>query len=232
MLYTITDQELQDLQKQFPSALNYLTKITVIQRESGRAGNAVLAQSLGVSKPAANQAIGRLKKLGLVEQDPYGDIKLTPEGKRFSFAVLRRHYLVEHLLISKLNYPWEKTDAEAQRLQAHLSEDFTEYLYEYLGRPDRCPHGNPFPGAGVEAQLLKADRLDQAPLNQALQILRITEVGEAVDGLLPFCHEQGLMPGRELKIRHSGPDGILALMDGEEYSIPGAYAAYICYKEL
>jgi len=231
MPYTITDQEILDLQKQFPSALNYLTTITVIQRESGKVGNTRLASHMGVSKPAANQAMGRLKKLGLTEQNPYGEITLTKEGKRFAYAVLRRHYLVEHLLISKLGYPWEKSDDEAQRLQASLSEEFTEYLSEFFDHPETCPHGNPFPGSSVETELLEAERLSKAPLNEEIILIRITEVGETVEGLLPFCYGSNLLPGRHMTVKEKSNGELTVLMDGKESVIPFDYAEYLCFKK-
>lgn len=231
MPYTITDQEILDLQKQFPSALNYLTTITVIQRESGKVGNTRLASQLGVSKPAANQAMGRLKKLGLTEQNPYGEITLTKEGKRFAYAVLRRHYLIEHLLISKLAYPWEKSDDEAQRLQASLSEEFTEYLCEYFNNPETCPHGNPFPGSSLEKELLEAERLTRALLNEELILIRITEVGETIKGLLPFCYDNELLPGCHLTVKEISNGELTVEINGREFVIPPEFSEYLCYKK-
>lgn len=231
MTYTITDREILDLQKQFPSALNYLTTIIVIQRESGKTGNTRLASQMGVSKPAANQAMGRLKKLGLTEQNPYGEITLTQEGKRFAYAVLRRHYLIEHLLISKLAYPWDKSDDEAQRLQASLSEEFTEYLYEFFNKPETCPHGNPFPGAVLETELLEAERLSGAAAGEELRLIRITELGETVKGLLPFCYANNLLPGLKMRIKDRNDEHVIVESDGNETTIPTAFAEYLCYKK-
>lgn len=228
----ITDHELQDLQSKFPSALNYMTTIFIIKREYGKVGNARLAARLGVSKPAANQAMGRLKKLGLTEQDPYGSINLTEEGLRFASAVLRRHYLIEHLLISKLGYPWEKSDNEAQRLQAALSEEFTDYLYEFFGKPKTCPHGNPFPGVPGEEDLVQAERLSNAPLRKELKLIRITEEGEASDGLLPFCSRMNLYPGKKLIITESGEEYLTALLDEKEIQIPQIIAGFLCFQSL
>ena len=231
-MFKVTDQELQELQKKFPSALGYLTTILLIEREIGTAGNARLAARLGVSKPAANQAIGRLKKLGLTEQDLYGAIILTPEGKRYASAVLRRHYLIEHLLITKLGYPWEKSDEEAQRLQVSLSEEFTDYLCEYFGRPRTCPHGNPLPGSEEEEALLKAPRLTEVPAGVKIKLLRITEEGESVDGLLRFCRSHDLMPGRWMSIKDNSAEGVTVEVHNATVLIPAEYAAYICYQIL
>jgi DtxR family Mn-dependent transcriptional regulator len=228
----ISDQELLDIQKQFPSALSYLTSIFIINREYGKVGNSRLASRLKVSKPAANQAMGRLKKLGYAEQAPYESIRLTSEGLRFAESVLIRHYLIEHLLISKLDYPWEKSDDEAQRLQASLSEDFTKYLYEYFGHPRTCPHGNPFPGALGEEELINAERVSKAPLLTDLVLIRITEEGEARDGLLPFCHKMDLYPGKKLQVNARDDQNITVIMDDKEIQIPLEIAGFLCYRPL
>lgn len=224
---------MEELQKKFPAALNYLVAIFLIQREYGKAGNARLAANLGVSKPAANQAIGRLKKHDLVEQDPYGSIGLTERGRRFAVRTLKKHYLIEHLLITRVNYPWEKSDEEAQRLQTSLSEEFTDYLYEFFGRPETCPHGNPFPGSSLEQGLISAPRLNEAPAGTPVRLIRITEVGEAEEGLLRFCHMHNLYPGKKLTVKEQVQEEILRVdLEGTELRMPAEIARYLCYKPL
>ena len=221
-----------ELQKKFPAALNYLVSIFLIQREYGQTGNTQLAANLGVSKPAVNQAVGRLKKLELVKQDPYGSIRLTDKGKGFAVRTLEKHYLIEHLLITRTDYPWEKSDKEAQLLQTSLSEEFTDYLYEFFQRPQTCPHGNPFPGSPREKELISAPRLIEAPLNTPVEVIRITEKGESEEGLLRFCHKHKLYPGKKLCISsHGEGDGALEIhCNDNDFMMPREIARYICYK--
>ncbi len=228
----VSEKEIQELTRQFPSALGYLTTIHLIERDKGFAGNTLLANRLGVSKPASNQAMGRLKKLKLAEQDPYGAIYLTEKGKDFASVVLKRHYLIEHLLISKLGYPWEKSDEEAQRIQTNLSQEFTNYLFQYFGKPQTCPHGNPFPGSRREKVLLKAPRLTKAFAETEIELLRITEEGEAVDGLLLFCRSHDLMPGKQLFVKEVSEHGVSVEVNGSTKLIPESIAKHLCFKEL
>jgi len=100
------DLALQELHKRFPAALDYLTSIFLIDRDYGQVANSRIATRLGVSKPAVSQAVGRLKRRHLADQDSYGTIRLTPEGRIFAARILKRHYLIEHLLIRRLDYPW------------------------------------------------------------------------------------------------------------------------------
>ncbi len=224
------ETEMQELQKRFPAALDYLTEIFLLHREFGQVTNSKLAQALRVSKPAVTQAVSRLKKHKLAEQDLYGTIRLTPTGRIYASTVLKRHYLIEHLLIQKLDYPWHKSDEEAQRLQGAISEEFTQHLYEAFDHPQTCPHGNPFPGSDREKELVTAPRLADAPENSPLKLIRITEIGEAVDGLLEFCHRHNLHPGRIILVIKKEENTIYTgCCDNQEIPIPMEIARHLCY---
>lgn len=228
----IPQYSLEELQSRFPSAANYLLTIFLIQREYGEVQNFLLAEKLSVSKPAVNQAVGRLKSLGLARQHSYGKIQLTETGQSHAIALLRKHYLAEYMLIKRMNYPWDKSDSEAQRLQQSISDEFTEYLYEFFGHPETCPHGNPFPGAPAEKDLLAAPRLNHAPPDVPLELLRITEEGEAVQGLLKFCNMHNLYPGTRLRVvRFLKDDRVEVESEGMKILIPIAFATYLCYRK-
>lgn len=152
-----------EVHKRFPAAAEYLSGIYILQRDYGRVSNSRLAAWTGVSGSAVTQALGRLKRLGLARQLRYENIELTVQGRALAITVLRRHYLLEHLLVRVLEFPWEKADDEAKRLQSEISDDLAEHLYHRLGSPQACPHGNPMPGARIEGRLLGAPRLSKAP---------------------------------------------------------------------
>jgi len=220
---------IQILNEKFPAALEYIKEIFLIHRDYGMVKNSVLAKRLAVSKPAVTQAMKRLNKYNLIEQDLYGSICLTSAGRLVAAKVLKRHYLIEHLLIRSLDYPWVKSDEEASRIQASLSDEFTEYLFEKMGRPETCPHGNPFPGSASEKEILSALRLNTVSFTGRSRIVRITEEGEAEAGLLQFCYENNLRPGRELEIisREEGVT-VVTLGGASKIRISDEYARYIC----
>lgn len=192
--------DLAEVHRRFPAAAEYLSGIFILRRDYGEVGNTRLSAWVGVSASAATQALSRLKGLGLARQEPYGDIALTPAGRRLAVQVLRRHYLLEHLLVRVLDYPWERADREAKLLQNVISHDLTEHLYRFLGSPQTCPHGNPMPGSPVETGLLAAPRLSEAPDGRSLTILRITEEGEQVPHLLAACSARGVTPGARFRV--------------------------------
>lgn len=228
-MYTQSMLTVSELRSGHPAAPEYLVNIFVIQRDYGYANNARLAKWMHVSRSAVSQAVSRLKTLSLIVQDEYGGVRLTPEGKRLAISVLTRHYLIEHLLVGVLDYPWDKADEEASRIQETISDEFAAYLYTYLGEPQTCPHGNPFPDTPVEKNLVEALRICELAENDNARVLRITEEGENVPGMLTACYKHHISPGAEFLILKSD-DGALRLrsVDGEEaFSLPAKYAKHI-----
>lgn len=221
--------ELETLTKKFPAAAEYLIEIFIICRDYGIVKNSVISKRLGVSKPAVTQAMNRLKKYNLIEQDLYGAINMTAFGRVTAASLLKRHYLIEHLLIRTLDYHWVKSDEEASRIQSVISDDFADFLYDKMGRPDTCPHGNPFPGSEREDEIVGAPRLSTAEPGRQLRLVRITEEGEAAEGLLQFCYEHTLKPGCGIGVVAADEDGITVEFDGKSpILIPMKFAEYIC----
>ncbi len=221
---------LQELKSQFPAAPEYLTQILLIERDNGIVPNARLADRLQVSRPAVSQAVGRLKKLGLVDQDRYGAIGLSRDGRTIAENVVRRHFLLEHLLVRVLEYPWDKSDVEAGTLQASLSDELTEYLSHRLGDPQTCPHGNPLPGSDIEKRYLEAPDLTSAEPGAKVKIIRITEEGEMIDGMLSYCQSKGLAPGKTVEIISQSPDETVCSDDGGKIKVPVLFAASIRWE--
>ncbi|HUX19682.1 MAG TPA: metal-dependent transcriptional regulator [Spirochaetia bacterium] len=229
-----------EIDRRFPAAAEYLGAIYILLRDYGNVSHTRLAGWVGVSAPAVTQAVGRLKRLGLVQQQRYQNVVLTDEGRSFAVKLLRRHYLVERLLVGVLDYPWDKADEEAKLLQSRISDDFADYLYRRLGEPQTCPHGNPMPGVPVEAKLLAAPKLSEAQSGMGVIILRITEEGEQLPTMLAFCHQNNIRPGVRFRIQSVDQEALMLLPAGSaeeasseiEIRLPVEKAEHIRYGEL
>lgn len=221
---------LQKLRNDFPAAPEYLTQIFLLERDHGIVPNAQLADRLGVSRPAVSQAVGRLKKLGLVNQKRYGAIALSVAGRDVAEKVVKRHFLLEHLLVGILDYPWDKSDEDAAELQASLSDDLTEHLDARLGHPQTCPHGNPMPGSDIQQKYLNAPSLIDAEAGSKVKIIRITEEGEMTPGMLPFCQKHGISPGKVVTVEQQEDEGTLCSDGATRTMIPADYAARTCWE--
>ena len=81
---------IEELYGKFPAALEYLKEIFLINRDYGRVQNSVIAKRLGVSKPAVTQAMNRLRKYNLIEQDLYVELTtLRPKLMRIKNRKIR-----------------------------------------------------------------------------------------------------------------------------------------------
>ena len=115
---------------------DYLEEIHVLILQKGRARVRDVAQDLHVKMPSVVKAITELKKLELVNQEPYGDIELTPKGRKLAANVLGRHKLLKAFLV-KLNVPDEVADKDACLMEHILSATTLDRIREFVEASDK-----------------------------------------------------------------------------------------------
>jgi DtxR family Mn-dependent transcriptional regulator len=136
---------------------------------------------------------------GMVRMNKRKEIELTASGRRAAEAIVRRHRIMERWLTDGLGLDWVTADEEAARLEHAVSEVVERRLYEVLGRPTTCPHGNPIPG--YSEALPREVRLATLERGTHASVSRVSEVAEReAPTLLTYLHERGLTPGRELAV--------------------------------
>ncbi len=158
-----------------------------------------LAEWLGVSRPTVTVALRRMTRDGLVLISGHKEIELTPAGMRAAEAIVRRHRIMERWLTDGLGLDWVTADAEAARLEHAVSDVVEQRVYEALGRPSACPHGNPIPGHS-EAE---HDEVRLSTLREGVRarITRVSEVAEReAPALLAYLAQRDLTPGREVVV--------------------------------
>jgi DtxR family transcriptional regulator, Mn-dependent transcriptional regulator len=218
------------LSQKFPAAPNYLIQMYLFEREGQPVVGSRISERLGVSGAAVTQSMGRLVARGLVRHDAVQGFSLTEEGRAMAERVVSRHYLVERLLVDELDVPWDVADEEAVHLQGSLTSRLESILTERLGRPQTCPHGNPFPGSPDESRILAAPPLTALETGRSGRLLRVTEAGELVRGLLAFCSENGLHLGVELAVLGRDQDSVGISLSGVSLAVPTEYARHICIE--
>ena len=187
----------------------------MLLREGRPVIGARIAERMGVSPPAVTQAMRRLAQHGLAALDPDDGLRLTPRGRDQAERTIRRHYLLERLLVDELGFDWVDVDEEADRLEHSLSPRLEAHLFERLGRPTTCPHGNPFPGSRDERRLLDARRLSEVEEGAVTTILRITEEAEENSDLMRLLHSNRLLPGTAVKLAQVTDEKLVLERSGE-----------------
>ena len=178
----------------------YLEAIYYMQSESEAVRSARLADWLGVSRPTVTGALRRMTRDGVVRLNSRKEIELTDRGEQEAAAIVRRHRIMERWLTDALGLDWVTADEEAARLEHAVSDLVERRLWEALGRPTVCPHGNPIPGY---AEFSPGERRLSA-LEQGTQatVTRISEVAEReAPALLRYLLDRRLVPGMHVEIR-------------------------------
>ena len=184
----------------------YLEAIYYMWAENEPLRSSRLADWLGVSRPTVAVGLRRMTRDGLVRMNGRKEIELTPRGKHAAEAIVRRHRIMERWLTDSLGLDWVTADAEAARLEHAVSEVVERRLYEALGRPATCPHGNPIPGFSEAAS--REVRLSALKAGDRASITRVSEVAEReAPPLLAYLHERGLTPGREIVVAEADDVG-------------------------
>ena len=185
---------------------HYLEAIYYMWFEKEPLRSARLADWLGVSRPTVTVGLRRMTRDGLVRMNGRKEIELTEAGQRAAEAIVRRHRIMERWLTDALGLDWVTADAEAARLEHAVSDVVERRLYEVLGRPATCPHGNPIPGytEAVPGEV----RLSSLAAGQGASISRVSEVAEReAPPLLAYLHQRELTPGREVSVAETDEVG-------------------------
>ena len=213
-----------------PGAEAYLEAIYVLTVESRRVTSAKVAEYLAVSPVSVSRALSRLARAGALEaRTP--SIRLTPDGWRRAAAVVRRHRLAERWLADRLGLDLLAAHLEAERIEHALSPRVEDALWQDLGRPGTCPHGNPIPDAqGQVPPVASAVPLaDVAP--GRYRVDRIFEQIEGLEPLLVFVQREGLVPGADLEVEKAGPEPRVKTT-GDGVGVPGRVAACLLVRAL
>ena len=186
----------------------YLRTVFELEEEGIVPLRARIAERLAQSGPTVSQTVARMERDGLLHVAGDRQLALTDAGRTLATRVMRKHRLAECLLVSVIQLPWEEVHIEACRWEHVISEEVERRLYELLGHPERCPHGNVIPGldelvadAGAAPAAHDSTMVDVTRgSNEAVKVTvtRITEQLQSDLDLMLKLKRAGIQPGREV----------------------------------
>jgi DtxR family Mn-dependent transcriptional regulator len=222
----------------------YLRTVFELEEEGIVPLRARIAERLAQSGPTVSQTVARMERDGLLHVAGDRQLSLSDVGRTLATRVMRKHRLAECLLVGVIELPWEEVHIEACRWEHVISESVERRLFELLGYPVRCPHGNVIPGLdelGIPAEIkgLMLDTLpdgDQAMTTVAsaepapVVVRRISEQVQSDLVLMLKLKRSGIQPGREVMLAASD-DGVRVTCgdspDGAEAELPREIAAHV-----
>ena len=224
----------------------YLRTVFELEEEGIVPLRARIAERLSQSGPTVSQTVARMERDGLLHLAGDRQLALSDTGRMLATRVMRKHRLAECLLVSVIQLPWEEVHIEACRWEHVMSENVELRIYELLGRPDRCPHGNVIPGLGelVAGQVAAGDQAKpDAPMTDVVRdsagdvratVTRITEHVQSDLVLMLKLKRAGIQPGREVllgaveggvRVLGGTADGTSGNADDTDTGGPGAVAS-------
>lgn len=178
---------------------DYLMTMHVLDRDYGEIVPARLAEILNVAPATVTMTLKRMgRDQWITGKSRHGGIRLTEAGRAAAHSVVRRHMLIEWLLLKILKVPFLQIHAEAHHLEHAISAQLEERLVDILDTPQVCPHGNPFPE--YEKAVQHWIPLTEAKTGEQVTIRRIHEFAENNQDLLVYLKENGILPGTAVKV--------------------------------
>ncbi|MEN1760318.1 metal-dependent transcriptional regulator [Anoxynatronum sibiricum] len=208
---------------------DYLKVLYELQTADGKpVSNATLALTLDHSVQSVNEMIKKLAAKNFVVYTPYLGTRLTQSGTTAAVSLLRKHRLWEYFLHEKLHYSWEEIHEEAELLEHVTSTRLEEALFDFLGRPSYCPHGNPIPTLeGLMPQLPLISLMEAEPGN-SYRLVRVPDEQQVLTYLLNI----GLALGNSMQVvRQDTVSDIITLKLRHEHIAIGFKVAQLLYVE-
>lgn len=182
---------------------NYL-KALYISEEWGEGGLGVveLARAVSAAPSTVSENVRKLHAAGLVTHAPYQKVHLTAPGREAAVAIIRRHRILETYLYMRLGFEWDEVHEEAEILEHAISDRLLERMSEVLGNPERDPHGDPIPRAGI-----KAPARTDIPLSELAEgeTTRIARISDADPALLRHLDSVGMVLDARIEILEHRP---------------------------
>jgi DtxR family Mn-dependent transcriptional regulator len=203
----------------------YLETMYYLHAEGEAVRPSRIAEWLGVAQPSVIAAVARLEEAGLVERGPGRQLTLSRAGRRRAAAIVRAHRIIERWLTDVIGLDWLEADVEAGKLEYAFSARVVERLYEQMGRPVTCPHGNVIPGAAVPNERQRP--LSALKDGERARLRRVSEVTEhEAPALLRFLADHGFALGVEIRVveANTGSGAMVTQVDGKPVSMAASMA--------
>ena len=95
-----------------------------------------LARRFGLSHVTESRGVGRLRREGLVRNEPGEPLALSPKGRKLAAAAKARHRAVVDFLLA-LGVPPAIAEADAEGIEHHVSKETLEAFGRVVDRGRR-----------------------------------------------------------------------------------------------
>jgi DtxR family Mn-dependent transcriptional regulator len=192
----------------------YLKTIFELEEEGIVPLRARIGERLHQSGPTVSQTVARMERDGLLHLDTDRHLEFTEQGRLRAMRVMRKHRLVERLLVDVIGLDWELVHVEACRWEHVVSEAVERRLVDLLHDPTESPYGNPIPGLAELGRPITVEDFHAGvrPLpsvvgagsDVAVTVRRISEPLQTDEKLMAELRRARVVPGGTVQVRHDG----------------------------
>jgi DtxR family Mn-dependent transcriptional regulator len=199
---------------------DYLKAIYELGEGGNKVSTSALSEKLGFKPGSVTGMLQQMAKYNppLVNYERHRGVTLTRAGTRIALEVIRHHRLIELYLSETLGYEWDQVDAEAEKLEHVISEEFEDRINALLGDPTHDPHGDPIPAKDGTVGPHSRTPLSEVSTGQTAQVARVRDDDPA---LLRYLGELGMVPGATLTVTERAPfNGPIHVRVGTAHGAP------------
>lgn len=146
-----------------------------VERDRKMVKTSELAYQFGFTDQTVNEMIRKLKNKKLVNFIPYKGVSLTKDGLDIAIKMIRAHRLWEVFLTQKLGFNWSDVHENAEMLEHVSNNQILDKLYEFLGEPKYCQHGNPIPSVDGKVKPISITPLIDLKKGDKFKLVRVLD---------------------------------------------------------
>lgn len=181
---------------------DFLSESYLESFETGRVSLRSLANRLNVTPPAVSRMAQRLVRQGLLRREGACGLVVSEAGERIALRAIRKRRVFEVFLVHNLGYTWDEVYPIAAQSSNHLDDELIERMYQQVGRPERCPHGDPIPTHDGRLPAILASRLDE--LRDGAQGV-VSRVSSHDGDMLRYLATLNIRPGAPIRLVARAP---------------------------
>lgn len=114
------------------SIQDYLEAVFDLSQEDENVRSVDIAARLNVSRASVSRAAGVMRELEYIEQERYGELRLTKKGKQAAMQVRETHNVLRDFLAEKLGVSLQVAEQDACKMEHAISRETLVKLKKFM----------------------------------------------------------------------------------------------------